>query len=99
MPEHAKTTLEPSWPADSVERRALTTLVPAARNARTHTDVQVAQIAASIREWGWTVPVVIDERAVLSRDTDACALPSCWGLVRCRWSSLAAGRTHKSAGT
>jgi ParB-like chromosome segregation protein Spo0J len=49
------------WPADKVERRAVADLVPYARNARTHSDEQVAQIAASIREWGWTVPILIDE--------------------------------------
>ena len=32
-----------------------------ARNARTHSDHQIAQIAASIREWGWTNPVLVDE--------------------------------------
>src|SRR6185295_9945257 len=36
-------------------------LVPHARNARTHTAEQVDQIAASIREWGWTNPVLVDE--------------------------------------
>jgi DNA modification methylase len=36
-------------------------LVPYARNARTHSAEQVAQIAASIREWGWTSPVLVDE--------------------------------------
>lgn len=36
-------------------------LIPYARNARTHSEDQVAQIAASIREWGWTTPVLIDE--------------------------------------
>ena len=35
-------------------------LIPNARNARTHDDAQVAQIAASIREFGFTVPVLID---------------------------------------
>jgi len=50
-----------AWPADRVERRPLNTLIPYARNARTHSEEQVAQIAASIREWGWTVPVLIDE--------------------------------------
>jgi DNA modification methylase len=49
------------WPADKVERRPVADLVPYARNARTHSDEQVAQIAASIREWGWTVPVLVDE--------------------------------------
>lgn len=49
------------WPADRVERRLVSSLVPYARNARTHSDAQVAQIAASIREWGWTMPVLVDE--------------------------------------
>jgi len=35
-------------------------LIPYARNARTHSDAQVAQVAASIREFGWTNPVLID---------------------------------------
>ena len=50
-----------SWPADSVERVSVNSLVPYARNARTHSDSQVAQIAASVREWGWTTPVLVDE--------------------------------------
>jgi DNA modification methylase len=49
------------WPGDSVERRAVSALVPYARNARTHSPEQVAQIAASIREWGFTTPVLVDE--------------------------------------
>jgi hypothetical protein len=35
-------------------------LVPYASNARTHSDAQLAQIAASIREFGWTNPVLLD---------------------------------------
>ena len=50
-----------SWPADRVERRKVADLIPYARNARTHSDAQVAQIAASIREWGWTSPILVDE--------------------------------------
>jgi DNA modification methylase len=49
------------WPADHVERRPVASLIPYARNARTHSEAQVAQIAASIREWGWTMPVLADE--------------------------------------
>jgi len=59
MREPAKTA--GGWPADKVERRAVADLIPYARNARTHSDEQVGQIAASIKEWGWTVPVLIDE--------------------------------------
>ncbi len=50
-----------AWPADKVERRAVADLIPYARNARTHSDAQVAQIAASVKEWGWTTPILIDE--------------------------------------
>ncbi|KQZ19344.1 hypothetical protein ASD50_07620 [Mesorhizobium sp. Root552] len=52
---------EVEWPADKVERRSVESLIPYARNARTHSEQQVAQIAASIREWGWTVPILVDE--------------------------------------
>jgi hypothetical protein len=52
---------EAAWPADKVERRPVEALVPYAKNARTHSPAQVEQIAASIREWGWTVPVLLDE--------------------------------------
>jgi len=50
-----------AWPADKVERRKVSELVPYARNARTHSDAQVRQIAASIEEWGWTNPILVDE--------------------------------------
>lgn len=53
------------WPADQVQRRRIETLIPYARNARTHSDEQIGQIAASIREWGWTMPVLVDEDDVL----------------------------------
>lgn len=33
-------------------------LIPFIRNARTHSDEQVAQIAASIAEFGWTSPIL-----------------------------------------
>lgn len=49
------------WPASAVQMVPVSQLIPYARNARTHSDEQVAQIVASIREWGWTVPVLIDE--------------------------------------
>jgi hypothetical protein len=57
--------LDALWPADQVERRAIATLIPHARNARTHSDAQIAQIAASIREWGWTIPVLVDEEGTI----------------------------------
>ena len=42
-------------------------LVPYIRNARTHTEAQVAQIAASIREFGFTNPILVDgDRGVIA---------------------------------
>jgi hypothetical protein len=49
------------WPADRVERWSIDRLIPYAKNARTHTDAQVAAIAASIKEWGWTTPALVGE--------------------------------------
>src|SRR3984893_10704681 len=53
------------WPADKGERWAIDRLSPYARNARIHSDEQVAQIAASIREFGFTNPVLVDEEGTL----------------------------------
>ena len=53
------------WPADAVERRPVAALLPYIRNARTHSDEQVAQIAASIREFGWTFAVLVDEAGTI----------------------------------
>jgi ParB-like chromosome segregation protein Spo0J len=55
----------PQWPADHVERWPIERLIPYARNARTHKPAQIAQIAAAIREWGWTMPVLVDEEGEL----------------------------------
>lgn len=44
----------------AVDYRQLVFLIPYARNARTHSDRQVAEIAASIAEFGWTNPVLVD---------------------------------------
>lgn len=43
-----------------IDYRSVESLIPYVRNARTHSDEQVAQIAASIREFGWTNPVLVD---------------------------------------
>lgn len=54
-----------NWPAEQVEMRPVAGLVPYARNARTHSPAQVDQIAASIREWGWTMPILVDETGMI----------------------------------
>jgi DNA modification methylase len=49
-----------AWPADNVIRRKVSALVPYARNSRTHSPEQIDQIAASIKEWGFTTPILVD---------------------------------------
>jgi DNA modification methylase len=53
------------WPADKVERWPIAKLIPYARNARTHSAEQIDQIAASIREWGWTNPILVSEDSTI----------------------------------
>jgi ParB-like chromosome segregation protein Spo0J len=45
-----------------IEYRSLESLVPYARNPRTHSEEQIEQIAASIREFGFTNPILIDSK-------------------------------------
>jgi len=47
--------------AKSVEWLETATLIPYAKNSRTHSEAQVAQIAGSIKEFGFNNPVLIDE--------------------------------------
>ena len=46
--------------APKIELRDITTLIPYINNSRTHSDEQIAQIAASISEFGWTNPILVD---------------------------------------
>lgn len=53
------------WPAAQVELRPLNTLTAFANNARTHSDAQVAELAASMQEFGFTNPVLVDEAGTI----------------------------------
>ena len=54
-----------AWFADKIERWPTAKLLPYARNARTHSDEQVAQIAASIAEFGFTNPILAGSDGVI----------------------------------
>ena len=61
LPESIQETHKGSGAAsDRLEQIATAELIPYARNSRTHSDEQIAQIAASIREFGFCNPVLID---------------------------------------
>lgn len=54
-----------SWLADKIEQWPTAKLLPYARNARTHSEAQVAQIAASIAEFGFTNPILAGSDGVI----------------------------------
>lgn len=56
MPEKAQPAIH-----DTLERLDVTSLIPYTRNSRTHSKAHVRQLANSIREYGFTNPVLIDE--------------------------------------
>jgi site-specific DNA-methyltransferase (adenine-specific) len=43
-----------------ITQKKVDSLIPYVKNSRTHSDAQVAQIAASIKEFGWTNPILVD---------------------------------------
>lgn len=46
------------WAVSGADRWEIGRLRPYDRNARTHSEEQIGQIAASMREWGWTNPIL-----------------------------------------
>lgn len=48
-----------------IEYLEVKSLIPYARNSRTHSDEQVAQVAASIKEFGFTNPVLVDQDGMI----------------------------------
>jgi hypothetical protein len=50
------------WPAETVERWPVTRPKPNPKNPRVHSAAQVQHLAKLIREYGWTMPILCDER-------------------------------------
>ena len=51
--------------AKEIEHWPINKLIAYAQNARTHTKAQVKQIAASMAEFGWTVPILVDKKGTI----------------------------------
>ena len=67
-----------------IELRRVEQLLPCARNSRVHSDEQIAQVAASIREFGWTNPVLVGPDDGSSPGTHGCSPHAAWVWPRCR---------------
>ena len=50
------------WAADKVKRVKVSKLIPYDRNPKIHPDNQIKELANSISEWGWTIPILVDEK-------------------------------------
>jgi DNA modification methylase len=61
MPTKPKMNLQAM--ARRIEHWLIDKLIPFARNPRTHSDAQIAQIAASIAEFGFNNPILVDTKA------------------------------------
>ena len=57
------------WLSTHIERWPTEKLVPYARNARTHDEAQVAQIAGSIAEFGFVNPVLVGDDGTIVGNT------------------------------
>ena len=50
-----------SNPAEAIEVKNIGELIPYERNPKVHPESQIRQLANSIKQWGWTVPILVDE--------------------------------------
>ena len=99
------------WPAEEVVLRPIEKLKPYKNNARTHSEAQIKQIADSMVEWGWTMPVLIDEHdriiaghgrvdaaKLLKLDTAPCLVARGWTNAQKRAYVIADNKLAENAG-
>ena len=55
--------IKPIKAVDKIVNKSVNELIPYDRNPRVHPDSQIKQLQNSIREWGWTIPILIDEES------------------------------------
>jgi DNA modification methylase len=53
------------WPAERIEFWPIERLIPYVKNARLHTEADISKLVDSLRRWGWTNPVLVDEHGML----------------------------------
>src|SRR5258708_4998679 len=53
-----------AWPADKTERRSVKDLLAYPQNPRIHSDEQIGALVRSLNEFGWTMPILVDEVGV-----------------------------------
>jgi hypothetical protein len=76
----------------TVVYRPTNSIKPEPRNARTHSKKQVAEIAASIRQFGFANPPLIEVDGVLIAGMAGCSRPSLWPRLGADYHSAASQR-------
>jgi ParB-like chromosome segregation protein Spo0J len=71
--------------AKHIELWLLDKLIPYARNPRTHSDAQIAQIAASIKAFGFNNPIQVDSKAGILAGNGRLLAARQLGLEECLW--------------
>jgi len=54
-----------SWAANNVVQKSILELIPYDRNPKVHPESQIIELANSLRQWGWTMPILIDEAGLV----------------------------------
>lgn len=84
---HDPSPLDPDLPPLAIEYRDAASLVPYAHNARTHDPGQIRTLQASMLEFGWTNPVLVDEQGIIAGHGRLVAAQGLWaaghGIPRC----------------
>ena len=68
--------------ANHIEMWLIERLIPWAKNPRTHSEAQVAQIAARIAEFGFNNPILVDTQSGIIAGHVVSSQLGCWGLPR-----------------
>jgi ParB-like nuclease domain len=99
------------WITDKVEQWDIDDLKPYDRNARTHSEEQIEQVIASIKEFGWTIPVLVAESGIiiagharviaakrLGIDSVPVIVAKGWSQQQCRAYTIADNRLAENSG-
>ena len=62
QPEPAGASPSRPWPADRVERWPIERLIPYTTSPRIHSEADLDKLTDAVRQWGWTMPVLVDEQ-------------------------------------
>jgi DNA modification methylase len=81
-PTEGPTDAEGKWPSTQIELRPVADLAAYEKNARTHSEAQIEQLCAGIREFGFVQPVLVDEAGVLIAGHGRTLAAERLGLIR-----------------